>query len=220
MDKSKICSDDLRMEQKLSLCYNDYHQSKELGISSHVGCAVMGNCVSTSDMCRGVGQCSELVEDCNENLRCRGGEEKNNVIINNDGEKIASKLNFTIKGGHHFFCSYKTWENTKTYENIDRSDEKSIINLYQSGPIKQPKSICAAKKGEGKIASGLSCNQKGNTKCLERSFWCRENSYQFTCNLEDGPLQSNDVDLCKNHIFWRDIDCNIFFNTSDGVLEV
>ena len=170
------------------VCYNDYHHSKYLGRDTHIACAGDNNCVRVEDkirMCQGVfGICSEAAEECDEQLRCHP-----------DG----SLQRMTSLGGPHFFCSRDSSLNTRTYENIDRSDENLVENIVLQSAGFSNIAIDNCTKYDGSYPA-LYCNQD----CKANYEWCRSDGFQTTCTtLDNVTLQTDDPLLCGDHQFWR-----------------
>ena len=174
------------------VCYNDYHHSKYLGPDAQLTCARLDKCMPRDEWCQGV-QCSEEADMCGEQLRCAEGGSLQNIT--------------TLHITHHF-CSRKSSLNTRTYENIDRSDEEAIANLvFQSSVSLSSTTLASCLKAGG---LGLTCNQD----CKDNFEWCRKDKYQSTCTTEDNvAVQSDDPTLCGDHRFWRQQECSNYWSS-------
>ena len=196
VDKSSPCH---------GVCYNDYHRSARLGPAAHVSCGGGDTCLGVEHMCSGL-QCAEAAAECGagERLRCREVFSSSHRIGHDaDIRNITS----TILAGHHFYCDYNSARNTRTFENIDRSDETQIENfIIRSKAVKDYNLKACSSEGFFNH-TGLVCEDE----CKSNFAWCRDDYFQFTCsnvrNNATSTVQSTDPLLCGDRLFWRDVDC-------------
>ena len=70
-------------------------------------------------------------------------------------------------------------------------------------------------KGLYNINHGLYCNQDAN--CKRNDEWCRSDSFVETCNVGNKIIHSIDTQLCGDHEFLRDQDCNLYYDNGTKV---
>ena len=141
--------------------------------------------------CRGMegGICSSTTEDCGYNLSC------------NEHYGFGSTRHSTPL--QHHYCSFKKHQNTYVYEDIGRTDEK-IINVGDPTTLNRlagKLAKCTYDLQQGGF-SGVFCGEV----CKKSWEWCSSSKDDLdTCNIGGSILQTNDVLLCQDNLFWRDV---------------
>ena len=178
-------------------CYNDYARSdfyhKKV---SHYTChGDTDQCIPIANMCQGGRSwCGDVVE-CDKNLRCIGG------IANT---KLASDLT-----SDHHYCHYPELHyGNAQYEYVDRSDE-NVTNTFAPSVKIDYNYLRPCIYGR----DGVTCFQEENKiHCMHFGDWCNT-EYTESCLVNNSTrLSSSDSNLCQNKTFWRNVDCNFYFN--------
>ena len=197
VDKSSPCH---------GVCYNDYHRSESFGPDAHVWCGGENSCVRVLDMCRGL-QCPEAAAECEDGkrLRCSQGH----VYNDDDGGMVR---NISISGGEYFYCDFNSSRNTLTFENLDRSDEGKIENIFMRTKAVRDFSLESCTTEGFENDTGLMCGEE----CKGIFAWCRGrdgDGFKTTCSNErdnvTSLVQTTDPRLCGDKLFWRGVDCTL-----------
>ena len=186
LDKAETCK---------GYCFNDYHNSKEIGADSHFNCG--DKCVPAWKICRGYSACQDGsdVTACNENLTCaawRGGWNLTHLQ--------------TGLSDNHFYCSYGDNKNNGKYDTITRNDEDNLDIRRQKVKIDYS-SLKECTLFEA--FPGLSCSG-GLGGCVPNYAWCVRDESN-SCDGIWGKFTTDNQGLCANTTFWRNNTCDQYY---------
>ena len=201
LDKSETCH---------GSCYNDNSPYLTFFLSgrTHYKCPDTERCIAVDQLCRGVDWCNSGSADmCDEGL-----DESGFCDREHPPKPHVNVLQTELVDGNNY-CNitenHRKVQNSDEYDNIDRSDENNVVTLRRNNSIInvsrlefcEDKIITLEEHNKAvNISKGIVCKNS----CLKTTNWCWQRD---SCIQNDTEFFADDIELCRNSNFWKNVSC-------------